>query len=284
MSVNETTPPGNGWIAILRQTGVSAGRHRLSLISAGVAFFATLALFPALAMIVALYGIFSDPQQVEVHLSLLQPLAPPAAYQMIAAQVTQLVEAGPASLKFASILSSLVAFWSARAGIQAMVTGLDLVHSGTDERSLFADLVTGLLLTIVLIGVTVLSLALVVVMPAVLAYLPLGSGAELALQLLRWGIGLASVLVALGALYRFAPHRRVKRIPWITLGSVLAATLWIVTSVAFSYYLSNFGNYNELYGSLGAVAALLMWFYLSAYLALLGAELNEAIRTSRSTS
>ncbi|MFQ5623711.1 MAG: YihY/virulence factor BrkB family protein [Paracoccaceae bacterium] len=269
--------PESMW-RILRRTAVSAGRHRLSLIAAGVAFFATLALFPAIATVVALYGVIADPHQVEFHLSLLRPVAPPAAFSLIEAQVSQLVAAGPVSLKFASVVSSLIAFWAARAGIAAMVSGIDLVHSGSESRSLPVDLLIGLALTLLMIVVTLVAVTLVVVAPAFLVWMPPGNAAALALQALRWAIGLASVLLALGALYRFAPHRpRRRRIAWVTTGSVLAAALWVAASAAFSFYLSNFGDYNEIYGSLGAVAALLMWFYISAYLALLGAELNEAI-------
>ena len=264
------------WWSVLKRTGIGVGEHNLSLMAAGVAFFAMLALFPAIAALISLYGFVSDPIVIAQNLELIEPLVPEDVMTILRNQVISLVTAKQA-LGFASVLSIGLAVWSARAGLTAMITGLNVVYRQTDRRNFLWSLVVAYGLTLLLIVEVIVAVAVVVVLPAVMAFVPLGGLAQLGLNLGRWFIGLLTVLVGIGALYRFAPNRRRARIPWITPGAVAAALLWVGMSMAFSEYLANFGRYNEVYGSLGAVVALLMWFYLSAFVVLLGAELNAEI-------
>ena len=252
-----------------------SGRN-MGLIAAGVAFFAMFSLFPGLAALIAVFGLLADPVVVQEQAAALSELMPPDVWALLNGQLTSLLSARPETLGWASFLSLVIAFWSARAAVAALMQGLNEI-AARPARGGIRQTMVALLLTAGLIGVAVVALLLVVVVPVVLAFLPLGPWAALAADLLRWGVAICVLMTALGLLYRFGPNLRGQRHPWITWGAVLAVSLWLAASWGFSFYLTNFGNYNEVYGSIGAVAALLMWFYISAYLVLLGAGLNTVL-------
>ncbi|WP_112320879.1 YihY/virulence factor BrkB family protein [Oceanibium sediminis] len=262
------------WWRVLVKVGVGIGEKRLSLMSAGVAFFAMLALFPAIGATISLFGIIANPIAVQQNMELLEPIIPDQVYALINQQVSSVVFAPPQALGLASGASLLLATFSARAGVNAMLLGLTAITRDTGQRGYFLNLVVAYSLTLLLIMVTLLSVGTVVILPTVLSYFPLGGWTERLVDALRWGTALFAVVIGIGALYRFGPVRPARRMPMFTLGNMVASVLWVLVSLAFSLYLGNFANYNQVYGSLGAVVALLMWFYLSAFVVLLGAELN----------
>jgi len=265
------------WRVVLRTMLAQLSERQLSLVAAGVAFFAMLALFPAITATISLFGYVSDPAVVKQNLDLLEAIAPAEVFRLIDQQVTKLVTAERGALGIASAFSLLLAVWSARAGVTAMIAGLNLFTRDRRARNFIWGLVTAYLMTLLLIGVSLIAIASVVVIPAVLAFFPLGGMAAVVVDILRWALAAVAVLAGIGVLYRYGPSRRHGRTPLISIGSVLAALLWIVVSVCFSIYLANFGSYNEVYGSLGAVIALLMWYYLSALVVLFGGALNAEI-------
>ncbi|NNU79071.1 YihY/virulence factor BrkB family protein [Halovulum dunhuangense] len=265
------------WWNVLRRVIAGTGQKQLALLSAGVAFFAMLALFPGIAAVISLFGVVSDPIAVQQSLELVAPVVPEQVYALIHQQVSSVVLAPRQALGAASALSIVLATWSARAGVGAMVMGLNAIHRSDASRNILGNLIVAYSLTILLICVTLVAVAAVVVLPAVLAYVPLGPYAGMIIDLLRWAAAVATVAFGIGALYRFGPARKGRRLPMLTLGSLFATVLWVAVSMAFSFYLGNFANYNQVYGSLGAVIALLMWFYVSAFVVLLGAELNEEL-------
>jgi membrane protein len=250
-------------------------RH-LGLIAAGVAFYALFSLFPGLAALIALWGFLSDPQIVAGEVELLAEFLPENAYALVEAQVKALVAANQSTLGWATGLSLAVALWSARAGVGAMVRGINAIH-GTETRGGLGHALGALALTGALIGLGVLLLASVVVLPVLLALLPPGPWTGLVPGFARWGTSIFAVLAAIALIYRYGPNRPGRRTAWITPGVVLSALLWAATSVAFSEYLANFGNYNQVYGSIGAVVALLTWFYLGSYFVLAGAAFNAEL-------
>lgn len=262
------------WGTVLGRIAAGVSQKKLSLLSAGVAFFAMLALFPAIAATISLFGYVSDPVMVQENMQLLEPIIPEQVFSLISQQVTSVVSAEREALGIASVVSLLFATWSARAGVGAVIMGLNAIAHEQDERNFVWTLVVAYGLTLLLIFVTLVAVAAVIVVPAILAFFPLGGAGSLAVNAVRWVVALVTVVMGIGALYRFGPSRRHRRMPYITLGNIVASMLWIAGSVLFSVYLSNFGNYNQIYGSLGAVIALLMWFYVSAFVVLLGAELN----------
>ncbi len=265
------------WFGVSRSVVRGAGDKRLSLIAAGIAFFAMLALFPAIAAVIAVFGYISDPTAIRETLTIAEPVLPAPVHALLSQQIEALLSAGRSTLGAASVAGVLLAIWSARAGVSAMIGGLGLIGHEKAPRNFFWGLLVAYLLTMMLIAVSLVALASVVVIPAILAFFPLGGWNGAVLDLLRWAIALASVAIGIGTLYRYGPAPSGDRAPVITYGNLLASLLWVAVSAAFSTYLSNFGSYNQIYGSLGAVIALLMWFYLSAFVVLLGAELNAVI-------
>ncbi len=246
----------------------------MGLIAAGVAFFGIFSIFPALAAIIAIFGLVSDPELVLTQLALVQDLIPAEAYALIQDQVTRLLGTRSDTLGWATGVSLGIALWSARAGVGALVEGIAAIH-GTSDRNGFVHAILALALTLTLIAIAVVALVIVVVAPIALSLIPIHAQIGQILEWFRWSLALFILMAALGLLYRFGPsagpyHRR----RWITPGAFAVVLMWIGMSYGFSYYLANFGSYNEVYGSIGAVIALLMWLYLSAYLVLLGAALN----------
>lgn len=265
------------WWEVLRQLSVLIGEKRLSLMSAGVAFFAMLALFPAIAASIALFGIVADPVVVQQGLDLLEPLLPDDVYRLINLQVAAVVYAPRQTLGFTSAFSVLLATFGARAGVNAILTGLSAIAPDNTQRGYVRAMVVAYGMTLLLILVTLLSVGVVVVLPTVFSFFPLGEGTAQIVNILRWASAVLAVLIGVGVLYRYAPCKPTRRTPLITYGNLVAAALWVVVSLGFSLYLGNFANYNQVYGSLGAVIALLMWFYLSALTVLIGAALNAAV-------
>ncbi len=255
--------------------------RNLSLIAAGVAFYAMLSLFPALAAVIAIWGFFSDPQFVYDQLFYLKNFVPSEAYALIEAQVVTLAGANESTLGWASIISIMVALWTARSGVAALIRGLNTVH-GAPTRASLRSLLTALTLTLTLISTAIIAMTTIIIFPIALALLPMGSAIAQSFDILRWIIVVCVVMFGLGVLYRYGPNTGPKRPSWITPGAVAATIIWGLVSAAFSIYLSNFGNYNEVYGSIGAVIALLMWFYISAWVVLVGGAINAAIAYQRS--
>lgn len=249
----------------------SDDRH-LGLIAAGVAFYTMLAIFPGMAATIAIWGFFADPVVMRDYLSQVRDLIPDAAYSIIQAQLNALLAANSSTLGWATAVSLAVALYSVHSGVSALITGLNAIHASR-RRSGIMRLVGSVLLTFALMGLFLTALSTVVILPIALNFLPLGPLAGYILSILPWLVMFAVVLVVLGLFYRWGPNMD-DRHAWITPGAVLAALLWAAASMAFSVYLANFGAYNRVYGSIGAVIALLMWLYISAYIVLLGAAIN----------
>ena len=258
------------------------GMHQLNLglIAAGVAFYGMLAIFPGIAAVIALWGVVSDPTIVDSQLELLRGFMPEQAFSILDSQVGRLISTNNSALGWATLVSLSAALWSSRAGVAALIRGLNAIYR-VGNRNSFREIVVALMLTMALIGVALVALASVVIVPIILTLLPLGPLTALALSAARWAIALSVVMLGLGLVYRFGPNRRGKRPRWFSPGAAVAMFIWAAASYGFSYYLANFGKYNEIYGTLGAVIALLMWFYLSAYVVLLGAFLNAELDRAR---
>jgi len=262
--------------SIVAEVAVLADRVHLSLIAAGVAFFGMFSVFPAIAALIAIFGLVADPYIVEAQLELMREIIPTDAYTLFDRQITRLLGARAETLGVATLVSTAIALWAARAGVGAIIQGLNAIN-GRPNRGGVRHYLVALLLTFALLGICVTALLMVVVAPIVLALVPLSEQTEWILEIFRWIVALGIVQAALSVLYRYGPNRRGERMHWLTPGASLVVVLWIVASIGFSAYLSNFGRYNEIYGSIGAVIAMLFWLYISAYLVLLGAALNVVL-------
>ena len=258
-------------------------QKNLALISAGIAFYGILAVFPGLAAIIAIWGLVSDPAIVDAQLDLMRGSIPDDAFRLLSVQVERLVRTSSSTLGWAGALSILFALWSARSGVSARIRGLNTIH-GTRNRGGVMHYLIALFLTACLVGVALVALTTIVIVPIILAFLPLGNFAELVIEVIRWSTAITVLLMALSLLYRYGPNRPDYRMSWITPGSFLVVIFWAAASAGFSLYLSNFGTYNEVYGSIGAVIAMLMWLYISAFLILLGASLNVELARARNAA
>jgi membrane protein len=269
-----TDIPKPGWKDILSRVMAQIKKDRLSIISAGVAFYALLAIFPALIMLVALYGLVSDPRQVEQQISAVSGILPPQAAEVLLGQLQDLTSRDSKALGAGAIVGLLLALWSASLGVRTLMEALNVAYDEEEKRGFFRFYGTGLLLTLTAIVGTVLAIALVVALPAVLQVLGLGQALKWVISIAVWPILIIMMLLGLAIIYRYGPSRREPRWRWVSGGAIVATVLWIIGSLLFSVYVTQFANYNETYGSVGAIVILLLWFLLSSYAVLIGAEFN----------
>jgi membrane protein len=263
-----------GWRDILLRVKEQIGTDNISMIAAGVAFYGLLAVFPAITALVSIWGLIADPAQVQQQFAALDQIVPADAWRLLDEQLRAVAASSATSLGWGVALGILVALWSAGAGVRALITALNIAYDEAEKRGWIKLYAIGFLLTVGLIGAAVLALIVIVAVPVALQLLPLGSLSGALIRALTWLVMAAIVIAGLGVLYRYGPSRSHARLPWVTWGAIAAAILWLLASLLFQVYVANFANYTATYGSLGAVIALLMWFWVSAFVVLLGAELN----------
>lgn len=253
------------------------GDGHFGLIAAGVAFFAMFAVFPGLAAAIAVWGMFADPRAIQGYLSIAERFLPPEARTLVHDQVMGLITAPRTALQWTTILSLFIALYSARAGVSALVQGLDVVHR-SKPRSWLWSWAVDFVLTGALIGALFVALVTVVVVPILLNFVQFGTFEAWLTKVLPWGAMFLLVVTCLSILYRFGPNVPGGfRSPWISVGVLVASIAWAGVSIGFSVYLSNFNSYNVFYGSIGAVIILMMWLYLSVWSVLLGGAINAEL-------
>ena len=267
------------WWRVLRRVMAAADRFNLGPLAAGVAFYAMLSIFPALAATIGIWGFVADPLVMQDQLELARQLLPDDAFKLLNDQVSALIAANNSTLQLASILSILLAIWTARNAVATVIRGLNVIYRA-DHHTALKRYAMALGLTFLLILIALLAFAAVVVIPAILAYVQIPVGLEMTITTAKWLVLLVAVFFGIGLLYRFGPNRRAAKPGFVTPGAVLALVVWAAGSFALSTYLRNFGSFNEVYGSLGAIVGLLFWFYISAYIVLLGALLNVELERS----
>jgi membrane protein len=263
-----------GWKDILWRVKEQIKKDRLSIVAAGVAFYALLAVFPGLIALVAVYGLAFDPQQVQEHVRVLSGVLPPEAADVLLGQLSDLTSTDSTALGIGAIGGVLLALWSASAGMRTLMEALNVAYNEEERRGMIRFYGTALLLTLAAIFGTIIAIGLVIGLPVVLKFLGLDTALSWLISIAAWPILIITMLLGLAVVYRYAPSRDKPRWRWVSWGAVVATLLWIVGSVAFSIYVTRFGSYNETYGSVGAIVILLMWFLLSSYAVLIGAELN----------
>ena len=246
----------------------------VDIIAGGLALYALLAVFPALAAAVSIYGLFASPAEIANHLHQVTTTLPEDAINILEQQLTQLSQHPQETLSVGIIVGIALALWSARKGMVALMTVTNVAYDEEENRGFFKQLLISFAFTIgAVIGFLAVGL-LGVAVPLALSSLPLGRVAEVVLLGVRWALLFGIAVLGLAIVYRFAPDRSRAQWRWITPGSLIAAALWLVGSALFALYVRNWGSYGETYGALGGVVVLLMWFYLSGYIIILGAEIN----------
>jgi membrane protein len=239
-----------------------------------VTYAGLLALFPGLAALVSLYGLLFDPSQIEQQMSLLTGILPQESQTLLSQELHQLVSAPHGRLGLAAIISLLIALWSASRGMSGLMSAMNMAYDEKETRGFFKLNLMAIGMTVAAIIVGILMIALIGVMPAVVQFMGLGAVAKWLLLVLEWPLLLALLLGGMAVLYRYGANRSEPQWRWVSPGAIAGAALWIVGSIAFSVYVSQFNTYNKTYGSLGGAVVLLTWLYLSSFVLLLGAVIN----------
>jgi membrane protein len=257
------------------------GDGHFGLIAAGVAFYAMFAVFPGLAASVAIWSLMADPAIIAEYLEVGEQFLPEDAATLVHDQVMGLLATPRATLGWATFVSLVIALYSARAGVSALITGLDVVNRAT-PRGWIRGWMVDILLTLALIFAILVGLATILLVPLLLGYVDLGPGEEWFLGVLPWIAMFMLVMTSLSILYHFGPNLPDESgRPWVSIGVLVAALTWSAVSFAFSAYLANFDSYNRIYGSIGAVVALMMWLYLGVWAVLLGGAVNAELTAPR---
>jgi membrane protein len=269
--------PALGWRDIAWRVYASVDDNRLLAVAAGVTFYAILALFPAIAAFVSVYGLFADPATIGTQLDAMNGFLPDGALSIIGEQVKRIAATPHGSLSVALVSSLAISLWSANAGMKAVFDALNVAYQEKEKRSFVALNLRSMAFTLGAIVILILMVAAVVVLPIVLNIIGFASVVALVTAVARWPLMLVVVIAALSILYRYGPSRRPAKWRWIGWGSSLAALLWIAASLGFSFYVGRFGSYNATYGSLGAAIGFMTWIWISAIVILLGAEVSAQI-------
>jgi membrane protein len=276
----DSSPWADIGLSVLR----SILENRLLATAGGVAFFALMAIFPALATIVSLYGLFADPHAIPERLAILAGVVPASVIGLLKQHIMSLAENHISTLNIAFLIGFLVSMWSANSGVSALFDALNVVHGSKETRGLLQFYTRTLAITLgsVVYGV----LVLIGVLPHVFTFVGLSQRADSLAAFFRWPVTLLIVMIGLSIVYRIGPSRSDARWRWVTLGSALAAVLLVAVSIIFTWYIAEFNSYNRIYGSLGAVVGFMTWIWLSVVIVLIGAELDAAIekRTTRESA
>jgi membrane protein len=278
--------PARGWSDIVYRVFWAVSADRILSTAGGVAFFALLAIFPGIAAIVSLYGLFADASTIGSHLILLSGILPTGVLALIADQITLVLQQRSGTLGTAFLAALLIALVSANSGISALFDALNVVYGEKEKRSLVRFYAITFLFTLAGILLIIVAVIGVVVLPLVLKFVGLPSATERLLSILRWPILFATISWSLAFMYRYGPSRRDAQWRWVTWGSLFAAMMWIAASMLFSWYVATFDSYNRLYGSLGAGVGFMVWLWVSAAIILFGGEINAQMehQTARDTT
>ena len=268
---------GAAWHSLVGRTLRASTTDRMSLAAAGCAFYATLALFPAISLLISVGGIILDPVTAEQQLSALSGLLPPPAFSLIQDRVHQLVKQNDNVLSLHLAFSFLLTFWSSATGSKSVLSALNVAYDVTEQRPYLRFQAIGLAMTLVSILCAVLAISVLLVLPPAIAFLGWSSHGGGLIHAAGLAMLICFFFISIAVLYRYGPSRPAPRRPQIIPGVTLATTLWLIASELLSLYVSRMGSFGTTYGSLGAAIGVLLWFYVSVYAVLLGAELNARL-------
>lgn len=264
-------PAFKDWKDVLVRTWKESGDDNVGLLAAGVAFYLFLAFVPLLASAVLTYGLVADPQTVAEHIQTLARTLPREAAAIVADQLKAITGEKSGSHGFGLLLAIGLAIYGASKGAGAIVKALNIAYEVKESRGFIKRTALALLMTVGLVVVVLFGATAISALAFIEHLLPFSSPiVHTVLQILLWAVAAAVVGLGLALVYRYAPNRPDAPWAWITPGSAAATLLWLLASFAFGLYVSNFGNYNATYGSLGGVVVFLTWLYLSAYIVLRG--------------
>jgi len=266
--------PARGWRQIAKRGWKEAKADNVPLLAAGVAFYAFLALFPLLIALVSIYGFFADAAAITEQLRTVTKTLPPDAQKLIIDQVATLTARGRSTIGVGALVAILISLFSASAGINNLMTAINIAYDEEEKRSAIKKRLISLALTVGAVVFLIIVLALIGVLPPLLRNIFGTSALRWVLQIAGIVILIVIVTVALAILYRVAPDRDAPKIKWVSVGAAVATVIWLLASLGFSLYVSTLGNYAKTYGAFAGIVILLFWLWLTAYAILLGAEIN----------
>ena len=265
------------WRVIAWNTFIASTTDHVSLAAAGCAFYATLSLFPAISMLISIYGLLFDPGSVVPQLSILRDLLPPPAFMLIEDRVMQLVRQPHGHLTIGLGVAFLVSFWSSASAAKAVLSAMNVAYNTTDRRPFFRFQLIGLAMTLSAVMCAVLAIAALVVLPPVIQFSGLSAFGAGLIQIASFGLVIGLFAAGLSLLYARGPSRAPPPNARLMPGTALATLLWLLSSWLLSQYVSKLANFDATYGSIGAVVGIMFWLYVSAYAVILGAELNAQL-------
>lgn len=273
-AASPTDVPAAGWRDIAVRTIKEARADGVTLLAAGVAFYALLALAPALTAISGIYGLVADPSDAAGHVRDLLAAAPREVREMVQEQLAAAAARTHGEAVLAVVLGTALALWSASSGVQHLIQAINTAYDEEETRGFLKVRGLALAMSIAAVLFLVVAVGVIALLPAALADTALGDTARISIGILRWPALAVAMVVALGLVYRLAPDREDAQWRWLGLGSVVATVLWVIGSALFSLYAANFGKYEDTYGALGGVVVVMLWLFLTAYVVVIGAELN----------
>ena len=278
--------PKKGWKRIGKRVIKQISADHIPIVSAGVAFYIFLALFPALAAIISIYGLVTDPQQVQQQMTQLASVLPDQAQQFLSGILEKIAGKSGKALGWGVALSILLSLWSANKGTKALFKGVNIAYNEDNTRNFFKENGISLLFTLAGIIIGIICMSLIIGFPAIIGNFGIPDILKTIITWGRWILLAFIIIFSIAAVYKFAPVRKKPKFRWVSWGAILATAFWLIGSWAFSFYVSNFGSFDETYGSIAAVVILMLWFFLTSFLILLGAEINAETehQTSRDTT
>ncbi len=269
--------PFSGWRIILLEVKKEIGADNIGIVSAGVAFYAFLAIFPAIMALISLYGLTTEPQQIEQQLTQISSMMPAQAFDILEKRIDNFINTYSRSLGLSTILGLLFAIWSANKGTKSLFKGVDIAYDTVNDRGFFKQQLLAFIFTTCGTILIVLSMALIVGFPAMVDHFDLPGRLDSVIGWLRWPVLALIVTFFLCLIYQHAPARPRPGMKWVIVGALFSTIVWLLASWGFSFYVSNFGNYGEIYGSVSAVVVMLLWLFITSFIVLLGAEINSEI-------
>jgi membrane protein len=269
--------PARGWKDILWRCYERLTEDRILTIAAGVTFYILLAIFPAIAALVAIYGLFADPAIIAKHVEDVASFVPGGGVDILRDELDRVASQPRGTLGLTFLVGLGISLWSANAGVKAIIDALNIANAEREKRSFIKLTTVSFVFTIAGILGAILAIGVIVVLPLALQFLGLQSVTETIVAVAKWPVLFLGADFAIAVLYRYGPSRARAKWRWISWGSAFAAALWIGVSLLFSWYAANFASYNKTYGSLGAVIGFMTWIWISTIVILLGAELDAEI-------
>lgn len=267
--------PFSGWVDIGKRVFQEIKTDHMQIISAGVAFYFFLAIFPTIVAAISIYGLILEPAQMENQISKLSVVLPDQAFGMIIDFLQPILERSRREIGWGLFISIMISIWSANKGTNALFQGVNIAYDETDSRGIIKKNLLSLIFTLGGLIIGLISLLIVIFFPLLISDLGLNPKIENMLQWLRWVILGLILIFNLSMVYKIAPCRTSPRFGWVSWGAIIGTLLWLGGSMLFSWYVANFGSYDDLYGSFAAVAILLLWLFLTAFIVLIGAEINS---------